>query len=270
MKNDNYLRAKFPDEIKRQIMTFLRLKNTHKSFFNFIEGIVNPNKNTKVVEIGCGCGIMTNEIWKRWNCKSEGWDSNKNFIDFARKNFPKSNFYVKYFFSKNTENLLYDLIIFRETIMECKEPNDLIRWSLNFLKPGGYIAALEPDYGATIIYPEIPYWDEFMDSYSKFCKKYGDEDFFMGRKLINTFKRAGVEHIKIQPIIEVHSSLNSSQLKKFMNIEAMSIKSDMDLFIKNTGFDKKKATKIIRSLKLLYRHPGAYVQTTMVAICGQI
>jgi len=267
MNNIVYLRAKNPAEVERQLKTFSRLIKTHKSFFKFLRKHIKLNKNSKILEAGCGCGMFTNQIHSEFKSVVEGWDSNKKFINFANKNFKGPSFRVKEIMSK-VSKLDFDLVLFRETLMEFKDTTNVLKWASNLLKNKGWIAALEPDYGATIIYPEIRGWKEFVDNYSKFCKERG-ENFFIGRELVDIFIKAGLRSIKVKPLIEIHSSLDKEKLSNFIDIEIMSIQTDMKDFIEVTGFNKDHIDKIFQEMKELCNHPGAYVQTSMVAICGQ-
>jgi len=267
MNDGEYLRAKNPAEIERQLKTFSRLSKTHKSFFKFLRKHIKFNKNSKILEAGCGCGMFTNQIYSEFKSVVEGWDSNKKFINFANKNFKGPTFRIKKIMSKVSESD-FDLVLFRETLMEFKDTVNVLKWASNLLKDKGWIAALEPDYGATIIYPEIKGWKKFIDNYSKFCKERG-ENFFIGRELVDIFTKAGLRSIKVKPLIEIHTSLDKKKLSNFIDIEIMSIQADMKDFLRITGFSRKLVDKIFQEMKELSNHPGVYVQTSMVAICGQ-
>ncbi len=269
MQKDNYIRAASPAEIQRQVKTFNRLKHSHAQFFDFLRRVIRPSKKIRVLEMGCGCGMLADMARTELSAKAAGWDSNPEYIRFASSAFRQTSFDARSFMCPPCTGDKFDIVLFREAIMECREPAAILKWSKKFIKPGGWAAALEPDYGATIIYPEVPGWCEFLYRYAAICAKDGDEDFFAGRKLLDSFSRAGFKGLAVQPITEVRSALCARELKEFIGAEIMSISADIPFLSGKTGFSRAELKKMLKGLKAVIASPGAYVQTTMIAVCGR-
>ncbi len=51
-------------------------------------------KNKKVLDLGCGSGIFSNEISTRWRAEVTGIDLSNGLIKIAEENYPKINFFV--------------------------------------------------------------------------------------------------------------------------------------------------------------------------------
>lgn len=273
-----YLRAKHRGEVKRQDATFDRLHRTHSKFIEFVEQKVEIGPTTRVVELGCGGGCFTAMLSERFRSYIEGWDMNRSFIAAARRRPPETRdnagrrvFRRIGFFDGIPPDLCnsFDIAFFRETMMCVTGAIELLRWATQLLRENGSVAALEPDYGMTTIYPELPHWADFFAQYSHFCGAH-DEDFLFGRSLLDVFQKADLKEISLLPFTELHTSLDPFALKHFLEVEARSIRQDMPHFVKETGYSADKVNKMLRAMKTLHRQPGAYVQTHMVGICGKL
>jgi len=269
MKESIYLRANSGAEATRQRRTFGRMLYSHEQFFRLVESRASISRDSSVLEMACGCGLMANEAQLRWGCRTEGWDNNASYIETARHNFPRIKFKKIGFMDNVPTAKNIDLIIFREALMECQQPDKVLKWSAKLMGKGGWISALEPDYGATIMYPEMPCWQDFLEKYGRYCKNKG-ENFFMGRALLDSFQRAGLRKISVQPICEINTCLDPGKFSEFVEIEAFSIEADMAYFAKHLGLSTSHIKKTIDALRQLPKQKGAYLQTMMVAICGQV
>ncbi len=271
-----YLRAEHEDEVRRQYTTFKRLINTNHAFLQFIND--HAGIRERILDLGCGMGCFTMLLAEQFGAKVEGWDVNDRFLTAARMTAKKNGLgseKLQYrqigFFDAVPPELVrsFDLISFREAIMCIDNPAQLLAWSKQLLTNNGYIAALEPDYGMTTIYPEIPHWQDFFSAYSQYSAAHG-ENFAFGRSLLDIFQKARLKDIAVSPLIEMHTGRDKIALKNFMDIEIQSINQDMDSFVSKTGYSRAKIDEVLNGMKYLHRYSGAYVQTHMVAICGKI
>lgn len=267
MTGNKYLRAASPEEIRRQLRTFARMEHTHAAFVSFLRETAKPRRGSRILELGCGCGMMADRLRQEFSAAAAGWDANPDYIAYAARAYPRTAYAAADLLSAPAR-AEFDLILFRETLMEFPSPAAVLKRNLGRLKRGGWFAALEPDYGATVIYPEVPGWRAFVDKYARFCASAGDEDFFAGRKLPGAFRAAGLRNIAVRPLVETHSFLRRAALREFLGAEIMSIKADAP-FLTGRAFSAAGLAAVLKGLAAVARAPGAYVQTSMVAVCGQ-
>jgi hypothetical protein len=205
------------------------------------------------------------------SAKTIGWDSDLGLIEAASlKKKCRANFQRKQFFSNVNPVEQFSGVIFRQVLMDVPDPVALLKWSKRLIeKKGGIIAALEPDYGATVIEPEPRYWREFFLLYSDWAKKNG-EDFLSGRKSMAYFLKSEISKVSFHSIISTHFCSDGITFKKFIENEIFSIESDMDRFISDTGYSKRKVRSVFLDLRALAKISGSYIQTQMNCIVGEV
>lgn len=268
MNTSVYLRASSPAEIRRQERTFARLRRTHAAFFSFLKETAAPPRGAKVLELACGCGMLADLARRELAAEAEGWDLNPAYIAHAARAYPRTAFAVRDMLAGPAAPAR-DLLLFREALMEFPSPAAALRRCLRLLRRGGWAAALEPDYGATVIHPEVPGWARFVERYAAFCAASGGEDFFAGRKLLGAFRAAGLRRLAVRPLVETHTALDGAALKEFLEAEIMSIEADAGLLTARRVFSRAGLDGVLRGLRRAAASRAAYVQTTMVAICGR-
>lgn len=85
--------------------------------------------NKKVLDIGCGGGILSEELCKQ-GAKVTGIDSSSKSISIARQHAKQNNYDIKYInksIFEITDLGIYDFVICFEMIEHINEPNDLIK-----------------------------------------------------------------------------------------------------------------------------------------------
>ena len=88
----------------------------------------NLNKK-KVLDIGCGGGILSEELYKQ-GAEVTGIDSSSKSISIAKQHAEQNNYDIKYInksIFEITDLGIYDFIICFEMIEHINEPNDLIK-----------------------------------------------------------------------------------------------------------------------------------------------
>ena len=100
-------------------------------------------KGLRVLDIGCGGGILTESIAKQ-EAFTTGIDASKEIIDVATHHAYENNLEINYFvanaekFSKNNKNE-FDLITCMELLEHVPNPQSIIKASKKMLKSGGHI-----------------------------------------------------------------------------------------------------------------------------------
>ena len=85
--------------------------------------------NKKVLDIGCGGGILSEELCKQ-GAEVTGIDSSSKSISIARQHAKQNNYDIKYInksIFEITDLGIYDFVICFEMIEHINEPNDLIK-----------------------------------------------------------------------------------------------------------------------------------------------
>ena len=121
--------------IKENIINTFKLKNQEK-----------PLKNLKILDIGCGGGLLSEPIYKL-GADITGIDASEQNIRVAKLHAKKNNLSIKYYCTSpenlNTK-LKYDVILNMEIIEHVEDVNLFIKTCAKFLKKNGimFVATL--------------------------------------------------------------------------------------------------------------------------------
>ena len=166
-------------------------QNLRKYIFDQI-GIQNANK---ILDIGCGTGVLEDELNHFGSSNIYGLDINFCALRIA-KGYAKNAMYT------NGDCLqipypsgTFDVTLCHFLMLWLKEPLNAIAEMARVTQPHGYVVALaEPDYGGRIDFPpelsQIGIWQ------TEALKEQGANP-FMGRKLRSIFSRAGLINMEV-------------------------------------------------------------------------
>ena len=73
---------------------------------------------------------------------------------------------------------------------------------VRLVRPGGWVAAVEPDGGGSVCYPPHPAWDRLSLIYWSSWPPDG-ADLFIGRRLPELFRQAGLVDIGVEAKAEI-------------------------------------------------------------------
>jgi 2-polyprenyl-6-hydroxyphenyl methylase/3-demethylubiquinone-9 3-methyltransferase len=107
----------------------------------------NPNKELKILDLGCGTGYLTNYL-SRENYLVVGSDGSKEGYNLAKKNYPNVEFlnYDSDFLIKNFKGN-FDLIISTEVIEHVFNPKGLMKDINSLLSKNGKLFISTPYHG---------------------------------------------------------------------------------------------------------------------------
>lgn len=125
--------------------------NHQDNSFKYLNKTINIitdslNKNSKVIDIGCGNGYLTKKITKKFK-NVVGVDQSKSAIKFAKKNYKGK---IK-FINSDLENLnlkkKFDIIFLIEVIEHVYSPDNLIKKIKKFMKKNTILIISTPYHG---------------------------------------------------------------------------------------------------------------------------
>jgi len=184
-----------------------------------------------VLEIGCGTGIITEEIASRTQGQVVGIDINREFLEIAKARIKAKN--VE-FLEMDAHNLdfqsrHFDVVYFANFLLWAQSPEKVFSEIARVLKSNGYIGILsEPDYGGRIDYP----CEEIKNAViAKLCQEKADP--FIGRKLRQLCKSQGFE-VRLDAL---WGMLSLSEIKECYEFEA-----------EFAGIPKEKLAKAMEAL----------------------
>lgn len=97
--------------------------------------LLDPKMGEHILDLGCGTGILSNEIAKSHACVM-GIDSSEDMIHTAKKNYPLLKFEVMDGHCFNFDQL-FDAVFSNAALHWMKKPSDVIACVWNSLKPKG-------------------------------------------------------------------------------------------------------------------------------------
>lgn len=105
----------------------------------------------------------------------------------------------------------FDLVHARTLLINLQEPAEVVAEMKRLAKPGGWVAAMEPEATLTICYPPIPAWERMQDIFAGSFRAQG-ADPQLGRKLSQLLWDAGLTDVGVEPRVEAYPSGNSRRM----------------------------------------------------------
>ncbi|HEV2217963.1 MAG TPA: methyltransferase domain-containing protein [Candidatus Dormibacteraeota bacterium] len=95
----------------------------------------------------------------------------------------------------------FDLVHARTLLINLPEPAEVVSEMVRLARPGGWVAAMEPDVRNMVCYPPIPAWDRMQELFEQSYVADG-ADPLMGRRLSSLLWDAGLVDIGVEPRAE--------------------------------------------------------------------
>ncbi len=151
----------------------------------------NLARREKILEIGCGSGIIAEEVRKACGRPVLGVDRDPEMIGFAREHFPKNHYLLADENGLAREGMRFDLIVFSFVLLWQVRPLPFLKKLKELLRPGGILLVLaEPDYGGRIDFPvQLDFLKEIFIGH--IVQAGGDP--FIGRRLASLLGKAGFQ-----------------------------------------------------------------------------
>lgn len=168
---------------------FIRQASWTEMFRNQIYRRINLLQAKKILDVGCGTGVITREIRKKCSAKISAIDIDPDMIKFAKKKVSNVDFRVENVEELSNKKGSFDIVLFHYVMLWLKNPEQAIKEMARVCKKGGYVVALaEPDYGGWVEYPELNLGKKHIE----YLQREGAEP-CIGRKIQALFESVGLE-----------------------------------------------------------------------------
>lgn len=152
------------------------------------------NRARRVLDVGCGTGVLLSELEERCEAAVFGLDIARDHLIMAIRN-TQSTFFIQgdaHVLPYATQS--FDLAYCHFLLLWVKDSLQVVREMARVVRPGGAVLALaEPDYGGRIDYP--PDLSELGQAQRSSLQIQG-ADPLMGRKLSGIFHQAGLTSVE--------------------------------------------------------------------------
>jgi SAM-dependent methyltransferase len=102
----------------------------------------------------------------------------------------------------------YDLVHARTLLINVPDPVVVVAEMVRLARPGGWVAVLEPDGGGSVCYPAFPAWDRLTQIFRS-AQEVDGADSFIGRRLPELFRRAGLVDIGVEAKADIYPAGHS-------------------------------------------------------------
>ncbi|MEP7023615.1 MAG: methyltransferase domain-containing protein [Actinomycetota bacterium] len=97
----------------------------------------------------------------------------------------------------------FDLAHARTLLINIPDPAAVVAEMVRLVRPGGWVAVLEPDGGARMCYPPHPAWDQLTQIFVS-AQQSDRADTFIGRRLPELFRQAGLAEIGVEAKADIY------------------------------------------------------------------
>ena len=147
----------------------------------------------QVLDVGCGTGVLTEELAERTQGRVIGVDLDPDMVAFAQSRNGKAEYRLGDAHDLAFRDGSFDLVVCHFVLLWCADPRRAAREMVRVTRPGGaVVVCAEPDYGGRIDYPDLPLgrWQ------SQALRREG-ADPLLGRKLRGLFALPRVRQAEV-------------------------------------------------------------------------
>jgi ubiquinone/menaquinone biosynthesis C-methylase UbiE len=147
----------------------------------------------------------------------------------------------------------FDLVHARTLLINLPDPGEVVAEMARLTRPGGWVAALEPDAVLTVCYPPHPAWDQLVEMFLSVHR--GDNaDPFIGRRFPELFRQAGLTDIGVAAKADIYPPGHSRRTIRLDLVHSMRPKI-LDRGIAN----QQELDEVERAARNLLGHPDTLV-----------
>ena len=98
-------------------------------------------------------------------------------------------------------------------LINVPKPDGIVAEMVRLVKPGGWIAVLEPDVGISLCYPPLPAWDRMSEIFRSTYAIDG-ADPLIGRRVAELFREAGLVEVDVEARADLYAMDNSRRTSR--------------------------------------------------------
>jgi SAM-dependent methyltransferase len=146
-------------------------------------------RRLRILDLGCGSGVISEEIRGICGRAVLGVDRDPAMVDFARETYPQNSYLAADEGDLVRQGLRFDLVVFSFVLLWQARPLLFLKKVRKLLRADGLLLVLaEPDYGGRIDFPaELDFLKEIFIAH--IGRAGGDP--FIGRRLASLLRQAG-------------------------------------------------------------------------------
>lgn len=118
----------------------------------------------RILDVGCGTGVLTNELARRTRGQVIGLDNNAEMLAFARRSTSRVHYEEGDALDLPYPDAHFDTVICHFVLLWVADPRLAVREMARVTKPGGdVLICAEPDYAGRLDWPDLPVRDWQID-----------------------------------------------------------------------------------------------------------
>jgi SAM-dependent methyltransferase len=102
----------------------------------------------------------------------------------------------------------FDLVHTRTLLINIPDPVTVVAEMVRLARPGGWVAALEPDGAHSVCYPPVAAWDRLTEIFHR-AQDVNNADTTIGRRLPELFRQAGLVEIGVEAKADIYPAGHS-------------------------------------------------------------
>jgi SAM-dependent methyltransferase len=147
----------------------------------------------------------------------------------------------------------FDVVHARTLLINIPDPGEVIAEMARLARPGGWVAVLEPDVALTLCYPPHPAWAQLVEIFVR-VHRAENSDPFIGRRLPELFRQAGLTEIEIAAKADIYPAGHSRRMIRVNLVQSMRTE------ILNRGIAKEhELDEIVRAARAHLDNPDTVV-----------
>ena len=189
----------------------------------YIYNQVNLSQANKILDVGCGTGVLESELAQFASVRVFGLDINHNSTRFAQQYTPNTAYTTGNCLHLPYQADCFDIALCHFLLLWVSNALDAVKELTRVTIPGGYVLALaEPDYGGRIDYP--PELSQIGSWQSEALKDQGANP-RMGRELRRLFSSAGLTDIEVGVL---GAQWRGNNVDQDLDLEWQVVRSDLN------------------------------------------
>ncbi|MBC7249919.1 MAG: methyltransferase domain-containing protein [Anaerolineae bacterium] len=150
---------------------------------------VNLLRAARVLDVGCGTGVVTEELATRTRGTVIGVDVDAAMIAAAQSRGGRAEYRLGDARQLDFPDRYFDVVVCHFLLMWVDDPAQAVREMGRVTRPGGAVLVCgEPDYGGRVDWPDLP-----IGQWQATALQRQGADPFIGRKLRALFRQAGLD-----------------------------------------------------------------------------